>query len=716
MLKRTRHFEYSLQQSFACACVVLTAIVSHILHFRSHYLGSHSLTEWAPFFLIGGMLPVICYASFRLLQKKLPYHSLIFCMVLTAFGCLAIIAEKALMQLNPHSMITLFWISGFILITSGLLAKKYLVEQNYVSYVVSGLGTLAMWCALFQLPNWQMYLTAFKQAPLFTGSISAVIWLIVQKFVLANPSDRVPFTPTSWQKRLFLFAFILFACIVSFRSDRLFRDGSYAFHWAYYVGPIATLRIHGWLLWDTPSQYGFLNLVLASLLPTKSAWTAMYVFQSLLLTVASLFFYQISATNKNLFRWGIGLCIGLCALHFADPTLQGPAPYPSSSVMRFFWCYGLLWIVYQYWQERLTLKTLAMYGSLGWSLSMLWSAESAIYGTCIFFPALVIAWLQTVVPVTKGHWQALILNKKSFYLLFPFLLLSCFMLSISGYYRIFLGHYPEWSSHFLYGLLYAGGFGAYPLNPNGAVWILILLLAGLMTITVTTIKENIMNRSIVLLVSLIGCLWSISSYFVGRAVPNNITAILPLLVGIIFITLQINERQKMHNTTLLLPAFAAPVLFIALFTVFGNPSLSAHLRAFRSVSVHISQHVPQADFPEELATLMQQAHINEHTPIAYNGNMGLLPYLHDGRSYEQLWLPNPLQLLESPVPPERQKLIIQRFLEGREFKWGYLIHPKKETTLPFSNWKTTLSHHVTQTAVFESKHWMILRYEPIMVR
>ena len=48
-------------------------------------------------------------------------------------------------------------------------------------------------------------------------------------------------------------------------------------HWQLYVGPVEMLGQGGYLLWDIPSQYGFLSILSSYLIPLTSAWHKVYI-------------------------------------------------------------------------------------------------------------------------------------------------------------------------------------------------------------------------------------------------------------------------------------------------------------------------------------------------------------------------------------------------------------------------------------------------------
>lgn len=709
---------YYFKQLFAAVSIILVAIISRYLPLKTD-----SLQEWIPFFLIGLTIPVIFYTyqqACRAVWGHLPtqLNARLYCGI--GISMLLFVIAKAnstLWHTIPRE--AMFWSIGFTSCTTLIISKTLYNTQGltlgrqdrFPILLSSGVIALTAWCALFQLPNWVAYCERLTHHEFDTIIASIICFGFAKYYVFEPEQDNLRTASYSRMSNLSLYvlAIILFF-ILGFRSDSLFSIEGSAFHWAYFVGPTATIRSHGWLLWDTPSQYGFLNILIASILPTKSAWQAIYLLEGALLVMVAMIMFHIANHIKSIARASLSLLIVISALHFADPVLEGPAPFPSSSVMRFFWCYIFIFLLYQYWKsERFSFKAFVSYGSISWVIAVLWSAESAIYCSCIFFPALLIGCVQQILSHNKDTHP--FKYKTFFYFSIPIGLLIAASIGISIYYKIILGYYPEWSNIFLYGFLYAGGFGSYPLNPTGSVWMLILLLIGTISLTATVIQENVLSRSLVLLLGLVGCLWGTSSYFVGRAVPNNITAILPLLTLILLIILQLNRSKLAQQPVLIIQAIAVPFLFIVMITLPGNPALRPMIRQLSTFSAHIEQQIPVATNGPELLTLMQKANIQASDLIIYSGYAALPPRPNSSTRFsEQPWLPSPLQLLEQPIPIEHQELTIRRFIKRLKPNQGYLVHAKGEAEDRYLMWGTLLEKYFRQTAIFEGQHWIILRF------
>jgi hypothetical protein len=57
-------------------------------------------------------------------------------------------------------------------------------------------------------------------------------------------------------------------------------DITTTYHWEVYIGPADLIRQGGWLLWDVPSQYGFLSELAIAWMPTPSPWEGLFILNS----------------------------------------------------------------------------------------------------------------------------------------------------------------------------------------------------------------------------------------------------------------------------------------------------------------------------------------------------------------------------------------------------------------------------------------------------
>ena len=73
-------------------------------------------------------------------------------------------------------------------------------------------------------------------------------------------------------------------------------------HWQIYISTLEMLSNGGYILWDTPSQYGFLSLLTIYIMPFENPWLKLYFLNSSLNLFASMIIFYV-IWNKNNFYW-----------------------------------------------------------------------------------------------------------------------------------------------------------------------------------------------------------------------------------------------------------------------------------------------------------------------------------------------------------------------------------------------------------------------------
>ena len=134
---------------------------------------------------------------------------------------------------------------------------------------------------------------------------------------------------TSKKNFLIYLIFIVLFLFFSFRTDIL-EYSSPVLHWAYYTGP--TYEIGFQNIFSTLSQYSLMFNLLASKIspnPHFSVWLG----QAILLNL--IFLMGIFMCRKIKYAFIVLLSLAILIL-FVDPSSVGPQAYPSSSVVRFF--------------------------------------------------------------------------------------------------------------------------------------------------------------------------------------------------------------------------------------------------------------------------------------------------------------------------------------------------------------------------------------------
>ena len=528
-------------------------------------------------------------------------------------------------------------------------------------------------CAITSLQNWQQLVVQFEAMPAQTALCLTIVTGIVAAFILK------PNTANS-QPRLLILRFlpyVIFA-VLALRSDHLFLDGS-AMHWEYFVGPIRTIRDGGWLLWDTPSQYGFLSILLPALIPTASSWDAFYVFQAATLFTAAALFYR--TLHRFLGANRVISCMLVIASFFlAWPSLIGPSLFPSSSAVRFLWCYVLL---YQsasvFLGSTPSVYSFVRRAAALWVLGVLWSAESAVYASVLFVaPIALHLFILLLRPASRQHFLTDALKLIGI----PVTLFTAAILIICAVYLIGLGHLPDISMFSLYGSAYAGGFGAIPVLMSGPIWLYgFILCCGGWALHKLLQQDFNANGPASAVIAAMGCVWAISSYYIGRAVPNNIVAELPLLCFALLIMIRSAKDQQLQW------AIAIPLLSLALLAPFWNGAFIPLLGSIAQPPKAASILLDQPD--EKLNSLLIKAAVTTNDPVLYYGFGAVMPRGGDG-TYEKTWLPTPPQLLEEPISEATRSKIIARYIQ-RHKRSGFFVQKLWEREDRVIGWLDLLS-------------------------
>ena len=119
---------------------------------------------------------------------------------------------------------------------------------------------------------------------------------------------------------------------------------------------------------------------------------------------------------------------------------------------------------------------------------------------------------------------------------------------------------------------YAAGFGAMPISAYGAGWVFVLAFVAIAsTVYGGASQTEVEPRAVVWQAGALGCILAISSYFVGRATPDNVTAVLPIIALTLAVSLKAGHSTERPSRAWL--AVTAVPVFVVLFTTsLGAPS------------------------------------------------------------------------------------------------------------------------------------------------
>jgi hypothetical protein len=312
-------------------------------------------------------------------------------------------------------------------------------------------------------------------------------------------------------------------------------------------------------------------------------------------------------------------------------------------------------------------------GTGTWLLGVLWAAESALYCTAMWIPAYV--WLAYTHSCRAEKPRASAFR----WCLLPVAALAIAAGSVWAFYKLRLGHGPDWPAYCEYAMSFGRGFGSLPLDPAGSVWVLLIVFFVSAAAAAHLVKRGLRSKGAGLAAAMLGMLWATSSYFVARSHPNNIDNLAPLVCLAIAIMLRLladNRRADWHGG--LTRAAFVPILAVIIGCTWGNAAEFPHWWRTAAVmpSGNVESLLPQAE--PGLSRIMQVGGVHAGDPVLFMAPY-LLPSVRlNGRlapeSAFRSWTPlGPLDLHE-PLLRRRSVVYMRRFTARAQMS-GWLIQP-----------------------------------------
>lgn len=489
------------------------------------------------------------------------------------------------------------------------------------------------------------------------------------------------------------------------------------YHWGFYIGPIEQLRQGGLLLWDTPSQYGFLSILMPTALP-GSSWLSFWFFQSAIFAVTSILMYW--AFRRLGSQWIHGLfsfAITFTTLFFRprDQLLILPAQMtPSGGPVRFIWCFALVAFIARYYfgpPESVARRHFALGGTVIWLASILWSAEAAIYCSAIWFSAYAVFLIQEASSWREEGIRKLDLGRRlaSRALVLPAAFAGVIVLVVFIY-RLFTGVAPDLRGYIEYALLYSrGGFGALPVDPSGSVWYLLLLFLTISTIAGMYLSIDLRDPRLVVLAALWGGAWSVGSYFVGRSAPVNALSLLPFLLYSMAIGLRLLNRDRPRRwhcvvSVALVPAFVMPIVLTV-----GHAGFPAAMAERQLSPSRITEQIPTME-PSLYGLLAKSGARSTDSFVRIGDGRLMLPAWPAESAASRVlsarsWLPKPFEIIGS-LSPERRQTYIDRDAMSIP-AGGWLIHSKHDTVRHYSVLRAQIERARHEQRHFENDEWIL---------
>jgi len=510
--------------------------------------------------------------------------------------------------------------------------------------------------------------------------------------------------------QLFGLEYLIFAYL-AFRSDNLFSTDGSEYHWSYYTDVIRSVQVGGILLWDTPSQYGFLNILLASMISTD-AWQGLYLLQGgfLFLVTSATYTFTSNILKNNRFGWLLAFGCAF-VFFFADPSLIGPQPYPSSSVIRFGPSFLLLLAIsYSLLRESserfLSLFLKGLIPSL-YIFGILWSAESFIYCTVILLGYILAKCIQHAQPSTLAITK-LIFHEVLFYAGLSLIAIGV----IASYYKITYGVFPDIEMFFMYGKYYSAGFGAYSLKLYSSLLILLIPLILLFNILFINAKPRPSQaRKVGALIVITAAIFAWMSYYIGRAVPNNIGAISPMIIYCYLLILVAIKELRGEIIQSLLRNCIYVFIFMHISSILIQPKFLGQFfdGGFKGFNPNIADS-RRAASPELLGLINALPNSKDQSFVFY-GASGPLPYIAaiDQLSSEQPWIPQPFALLEEPIPVLIREKILARYAKNHLFN-GYIVLDKpNHSEKKYAEWLKVLGPYTQCKEINNNERYALFK-------
>lgn len=588
--------------------------------------------------------------------------------------------------------------------------------HGIIPLMVIGLVALIAWMCAGGLVYWTRAASWFLSAPVRVIAITVATIVAITGLPRFGDSAEVKAAPGVAFR--IASAFVLLLLIVfSFRTNPMVEF----YHWSFWVGPIEQVRQGGWLLRDTPSQYGFLSILIPTALP-GSAWISFWYYQAAIYAIVAVLMFIIFRR----LRGGVGNLLLSFLVVFAtlffrprSATLILPAQMtPSGGPVRFLWCFVLLgWLLLVFREAKGRRDAGAgfpLVGHIIWICSIAWSVEAAIYSSAIWFSAFAVYLIQRAADERKEGKRAVTVTAgivRS--ILVPAAFLAGLYLLVWAIYKTALGVGPDLQGYTEFGLLYSRGFGSLPIDTHGPIWYLLLVFFIASTVVVQFLVEDWRDFRLVVAAGVWGGIWSLSSYFVSRSHPVNLLSIAPALlfaIAVLMIVLRHSARRSWHGYV---RAATVPVLAIPIAMTLGHPQLVPDLKTAQIAPNRFTDQIQFMD--PQLELLLRESGAKPADPIVLIVDGRLLMYAWRGDDgsrimSERSWLPKPYEIIGS-LPPTRRNVYLER--NALNNISGWLVHNRVNTIANFDERFAEIQRTHAVVRKYERGDWIVWYMKPL---
>jgi len=513
-----------------------------------------------------------------------------------------------------------------------------------------------------------------------TTAVSGIIFAAVLALVVTELYAAGRFEPGASRRSralIMVFAVVCFA-VLALRTNDLYADWV-PYHRSYWVGPADFVRQGAWLLWDFPSQYGFLSALSLAVWPSASTWQALYEQTAITLVFdASILFALLRYGRRGMVNVAFSLLASI-TMFFSSLSSRHPFGwrlYPQVG-LRFTGLIALLGITFLLYVWRHDARRRRMAYALGfvvWTVSVLWSFESGALVTLVWLSFVV---LDLTLELLTRPAPAFEILHKSINRLLPLVLIpACVVAVLNLLYRAHVGHAPDWRAYAEFAFAYSTGDPSrQAIQVRGPGWMLVTCLIACGAVTVRAVWKGAFE-SLPLLIACWLALWGVCNYYVAEGFGNHANGIAPIVAMVFAILLALHRGQRGRElVTLPVRALIAPLLVLVIAQGFSWPSFPTSVLppSFSNRPLDSLSHAPVVH--GELAALLHAAKVRDSELIVYPVSIWdtkadsalIFPFVRSGTGFvtqQYAWLPlspiGPYNELNT-LSPDRARLYINRY-------------------------------------------------------
>ena len=291
---------------------LLGIITSLYLVFDFLNIFSIERLEWAIYFLIyfiGILFFIFSFLDYKKIYLKSAYFFsfifIIFFIINFSFSFMDVVLllisfifvlilnnskEKKILKIES----LFYWMK-----TKDIFWKDILGETNNLEKFIRFLENFSIFTNLNET-NYQTLAKYFQ----FSYPVVTIIFVtFILTFLYFDKNNKYKI---SIKKNWWILPSIVFF-LESFSTSYFFSKigGGAMVHWQAYIGTIELMQNKGFLLWDTPSQYGFFSSILIYLMPFDDPWIKLYILNSSIKFFISILFFRLFWNKGNIFWYFI---------------------------------------------------------------------------------------------------------------------------------------------------------------------------------------------------------------------------------------------------------------------------------------------------------------------------------------------------------------------------------------------------------------------------